>query len=495
MKQIALRDESEFVGSSWLELVEGDDRDLLDALAAGLEPGGRRGPISVRLRPREGRRLSRNAALSVFRLPDNGSDLSCALTLGGPSAAAAPEALLDRDAFSAQVERMLDEAERGGAPVRLDLVQLEGLGRATAAMPADEADALRRKVAATLRAESAGGLGASEMAPDRFALVRNPGAVGDLSERLSAMSAGAFTPSVAQVDVESRSQGLRAMRFALDRFIEQGPSAAAATFTAAVEQTVRDANRFKQALASGDFELAYQPIVQLRGDGGLHHFEALARFDRDASPADSIQLAEELGLIVEFDLEVVRMVAKALTAAPLEVRIAANLSAASLLADGFVDGVLAITASKPRLRGRLLLEITETQALKDLAAANAAIGRLRGAGHLICLDDYGAGAASLSYLRSLDVDFVKIDGRYVQRLVAGSRDATIVKHLAALCRELGVTTIAEMIETPEVEAVVRDLGVDLGQGWQFAKPLAQPIWPPASPAVAARRQGVVEGWG
>ena len=161
----------------------------------------------------------------------------------------------------------------------------------------------------------------------------------------------------------------------------------------------------------------------------------------------------------------------------------------------FVDGVLAITASKPRLRGRLLLEITETQALKDLAAANAAIGRLRGAGHLICLDDYGAGAASLSYLRSLDVDFVKIDGRYVQRLVAGSRDATILKHLAALCRELGVTTIAEMIETPEVEAVVRDLGVDLGQGWQFAKPLAQPIWPPASPAVAARRQGVVEGWG
>jgi EAL domain-containing protein (putative c-di-GMP-specific phosphodiesterase class I) len=285
------------------------------------------------------------------------------------------------------------------------------------------------------------------------------------------------------------------MRFALDRFIEQGPSAAAATFTAAVEQTVRDANRFKQALASGDFELAYQPIVQLRGDGGLHHFEALARFDRDASPADSIQLAEELGLIVEFDLEVVRMVAKALTAAPLEVRIAANLSAASLLADGFVDGVLAITASKPRLRGRLLLEITETQALKDLAAANAAIGRLRGAGHLICLDDYGAGAASLNYLRSLDVDFVKIDGRYVQRLVAGSRDATILKHLAALCRELGVTTIAEMIETPEVEAVARDLGVDLGQGWQFAKPLAQPIWPPASPAVAARRQGVVEGWG
>jgi len=493
VRQVTQRDEPAFVGSSWLELVRDEDRELLEALAAGLEPGGRRGPLAVRLRPREGRRLSRSALLSVFRMPKEGAALSCAITLGAANRNAA-EDLIDRDALEAQMERMLGEAEQGGAPVRLDLVQLEGLGQATARMPAAEAGAFHRKVTATLRVQSAGGFGATEMAPDRFALVRNPGADSNFANRLKAVGAGVFAPTVAHLHVEN-SQGLRAMRYALDRFIEQGPSEAAATFSAAVRQTMRDGNRFKEALSRGDFALVYQPIVHLQTrDGGLHHFEALARFDEDTSPAETIQLAEELGLITEFDLTVVGMVAKALAAAAPEVRIAANVSAASLLAPDFVGKLLAVT-SRAGLRPRLLLEVTETQVLKDLAAANAAIARLRQAGHPICLDDFGAGAASLDYLRSLDIDYVKIDGRYIQGLAKGSRDSAILKHLVALCHELGVRTIAEMIETAEVEVMVRGLGVDLGQGWRFGKPLAQPLWSQPAAPVAARRRGVIEEWG
>jgi EAL domain-containing protein (putative c-di-GMP-specific phosphodiesterase class I) len=335
------------------------------------------------------------------------------------------------------------------------------------------------------------------MAPDRFAVVRDPGARGDLAERLGAISGGAFQPEVARIDLDGETQGLKAMRYALDRFIEDGPSAAAATFAAAVERTVREAGRFQQALASGDFELAFQPIVDLK-QGTLHHFEALARFDRETSPADTIEMAEELGLITDFDLAVVRTVLKALSKTPSEIRIAANLSAVSLMKPGFVDGVLKASAAKPKLRSRLLLEVTETQALRDLAAADAAIGKLRSAGHPVCVDDFGAGAAGLDYLRSLKVDFVKMDGRYVQDLRAGSRDAAILKHLAALCGELGVGTIAEKIETPQVAKLAAELGLDLGQGWHFGKPQAQPLWPPAAdpaPASRARRMGAVEQWG
>jgi EAL domain-containing protein (putative c-di-GMP-specific phosphodiesterase class I) len=177
-------------------------------------------------------------------------------------------------------------------------------------------------------------------------------------------------------------------------------------------------------------------------------------------------------------------------------RIAANLSAHSLMIEGFLEEILGLGGGGG-LRGRLILEITETRQLRDLDQANARIARLRSAGHVVCLDDFGAGAASLDYLRRLEVDFIKIDGRYIQSMTEGSRDALLVKHLVALCNDLGVATIAEMIETEPVARLALDLGVQLGQGWAFSKPLEKPRWsPPASaPAPARTRPGSREYWG
>jgi EAL domain-containing protein (putative c-di-GMP-specific phosphodiesterase class I) len=489
--------ERALLGASWRTFFSDEDGDLLDAVRLQVEPGRRQGPIMVQLRARQAGESSRTAALSVFRLPQAEFRLSCALTASpvGAPRASAPQSggLLERAAFMAELDSLLATIETEGAPIQLDLVELEGLGQSLAKMSSAEAEVLQRKVAATLRARSARGAGASQLGPDRFALVRDPTAGADLGGRLEAISGGAFRASVAEINVEARAQGLKAMRYALDRFIEAGPTEAAQTFSAAVARTVRDANRFKRALAGGGFDLAYQPIMDLKR-GGLHHFEALARFDAEASPAETIQLAEELGLICDFDLAVVRCVIEALSKTPAETKIAANISAVSIVRPGFVEQLLEASASKPKLRPRLLLEITETQALRDLAMAAKAVASLRSAGHPVCLDDFGAGAASLDYLRALHVDYVKMDGRYVKGLEPGARDAVLLRHLAALCRELGVTTIAEMVETREVADLVRDLGLDLGQGWWFGKPQAQPLWPPETPQ-RARRVGAVEQWG
>ena len=143
----------------------------------------------------------------------------------------------------------------------------------------------------------------------------------------------------------------------------------------------------------------------------------------------------------------------------------------------------------------MLLEITETRLIDDLDRANQLIGKLRAAGHVVCLDDFGAGAASLDYLRKLDVDFVKIDGRYIQTMEAGSKDATIVKHVVQMCAELGMQTIAEMIETQETADLVKSLGVNLGQGWVYAKALPTPVWEPSSSSSTRRRSGSREEWG
>jgi len=498
VRQLTGCEPSKFVGSDWSDLVTDADTDLLVALLAGLKPGERRGPVKIALRPRQARSLARHASLSLFRMTQRDANVSCALSLGAPATsnlmAGQENGLIDREAFMAVVSKLIDEAASGGLPVHLDLVDLEGLGRSAAAMEPGSAEKLRRQVSATLRAESVDGLGATEMSPDRFALVRGVGSDGRLSERLQAVSGGAVRPIIAELALKDGSkQSLRAMRHALDRFIEDGPSAAAATFAASVSRTVHHSNSFKDALSRGSFRLEYQPIVDLKRRT-LHHFEALARFETGSSPAETIILAEELGLIVEFDLAVARIVLKAISAAAPGTKIAANVSAASLLHDGFVGALLEVTASNPRMRPRLMIEITETQELRDLAAADKAIAALRRAGHVVCLDDFGAGAASLDYLRLLDVDMIKIDGRYIQSLGARPRDTVVLKHVVAMCRELGVLTVAEMIETAEVARCVLDLGVDLGQGWHFAKPLAEPRWRPNVGPVRARRAGAVEQW-
>jgi EAL domain-containing protein (putative c-di-GMP-specific phosphodiesterase class I) len=94
---------------------------------------------------------------------------------------------------------------------------------------------------------------------------------------------------------------------------------------------------------------------------------------------------------------------------------------------------------------------------------------------------------------------VKVDGRFIQNLTPDSRDAMILKHVTALCREMGVVVVAEMVETREAADVCRDLGVKLGQGWVFSKPLAAPVWTPPKRAqkpslLRARRGGKSEEW-
>jgi EAL domain-containing protein (putative c-di-GMP-specific phosphodiesterase class I) len=107
------------------------------------------------------------------------------------------------------------------------------------------------------------------------------------------------------------------------------------------------------------------------------------------------------------------------------------------------------------------------------------------------------GAATLEYLSRLEVDFIKFDGRYIKSLDRQPRDSAVIKHVVALCRELGIGTIAEMIETEEVAAVAQRLGVTFGQGWLYGKPtltVRNPVQAVAGP-LAARRKGATEQWG
>ena len=228
--------------------------------------------------------------------------------------------------------------------------------------------------------------------------------------------------------------------------------------------------------------MVFQPVVCL-ATGDLHHFEGLARFNGDESPAEAIRLAEELDFIAAFDRAMFRRAAETLGTLR-SVSIAVNVSGRSLLQTGFVGELIAMTERRPGIRKRLLVELTETHLIEDLGEADRRIAELRRAGHVVCLDDFGAGAASLDYLRRLRVDMVKLDGRYMRERLEDPRDAAVVAHVVRLCHALGSTVIAEMIETKAAAHAARSLGVDYGQGWIFGRPQADLAWPPTGPTTS-----------
>jgi EAL domain-containing protein (putative c-di-GMP-specific phosphodiesterase class I) len=492
------RSDQSITGTRWTDLIAPADTVFLDTLVETLRPGERRGPFATALLGPPGAK-PRPAMVSLFRLPENQGRISCAISLVCPPSLNPPReasGLVRKDAFDQVAADSLSQAERAGVDVRLELVEVPGLAAAVETMDDSVGQKTLSALAAMLRTQSYGGVGAAEVAADRFALVASePLATDRISERISATSqtdlrvtaaGGALPPG------DGAAQ-LKTLRYVLDRFIVSGAAAAARDFTTLVEGTARASAQFKVMVASGAFRLAYQPIVTL-ADGQLHHFEALARFDDQRGPAETLRMAEELGQILEFDMAVVKQVVRALANGAPDTKIAANISAASLGSPALLTAIEQLLAASRISPHRLLFEVTDTAHIADMEAARRFVAALRKHGHSVCLDDFDA--ASLSQVAVLEVDFVKLDGRYVRSLAADSRDAVLIKHTVSLCRELGVFTIAEKIETREAAEALQALGVNLGQGFVFGKPDAAPKWKPPATAgpSAARRKGAVESW-
>ena len=120
--------------------------------------------------------------------------------------------------------------------------------------------------------------------------------------------------------------------------------------------------------------------------------------------------------------------------------------------------------------GRISFEITETEQIGDRAAAVQQVRAMRALGCSVSLDDFGTGLATFDYLRSFDVDFVKIDGVFVRDLLANQHDQSMVRAICEVARSMGLRTIAEFVEGEDLIEALRALGVDYGQGFGIAHP-------------------------
>jgi len=227
----------------------------------------------------------------------------------------------------------------------------------------------------------------------------------------------------------------------------------------------------RHALANGEFELHYQPLVDLAQDR-IVSFEALLRWHHPEkgmiSPADFIPVAEDIGLIVPLGEWVLREACMQAAAWPSDIKVAVNLSPAQFRSRNLTQAVFSALAQSGLSPLRLELEITESIFLADSEANLAILHQLREFGVRISMDDFGTGYSSLSYLRSFPFDKIKIDRSFVRDLAERPDCVAIIRAISGLGRSLNISTTAEGVETVDQLDWLRAEGCTEVQGFLFS---------------------------
>jgi diguanylate cyclase (GGDEF)-like protein len=228
----------------------------------------------------------------------------------------------------------------------------------------------------------------------------------------------------------------------------------------------------RKALGNREFELHYQPLVNLQTNE-ITAFEALLRWQHPTrgmiSPADFIPIAEETGLIVPLGEWVLNTACEEAVNWPGHVKVAVNLSPAQLTNRNLVNVVKTALADSGMDARRLQLEITETVLLQNTFATLARLHELRKLGAQIALDDFGTGYSSLSYLRSFPFDKIKIDQSFIQDMSNGAEPLAIVNAVAGLAKCLNMISTAEGVETQQQMDTVQSMGCTEMQGYLFSR--------------------------
>ncbi len=232
----------------------------------------------------------------------------------------------------------------------------------------------------------------------------------------------------------------------------------------------------REALAAGEFELYYQPVLSLESLE-IAGAEALLRWRHGERgmilPSDFVPVAEETGLIVPLGAWVIEQACAAAASWPDHVAIAVNLSPVQFERPGLVKTVADALAKSGLRASRLQLEITESVLLHDNAVNVAILDQLSDLGATIVLDDFGTGYSSLSYLQRFAFDRIKIDHSFVKNINRNAGSLKIVRSIVMLAHSLGLAVTAEGVETDEQFAAVRGEGCDDVQGYYFGAP--QPL--------------------
>ncbi|MDB5736795.1 MAG: phosphodiesterase [Sphingomonas bacterium] len=229
----------------------------------------------------------------------------------------------------------------------------------------------------------------------------------------------------------------------------------------------------RQGLDQGRFLMRYQPIVSMR-TRRLTGYEALLRWRHptrgEVAPGEFVATAERSGLIHAIGDVALRQACRDAARFSPDVQVSINMSVVELTAGDAPARILEALAEAELGPARVRIEITETARIPDLGRLRHAVDQIRALGVTVALDDFGTGHSSLTHLQSLTFDCLKIDGRFVRDL-ATPRTATMIRMLIAYGRQIGVSVVAEGVETEEQAAQLLAMGCIHAQGYLFGRPM------------------------
>jgi len=246
--------------------------------------------------------------------------------------------------------------------------------------------------------------------------------------------------------------------------------------------------RLTNARDEGRLEIVFQPIVRIAESSKTRpHYELLLRLlDENGQmvlPDEFIPAAERYNLMPSLDRWVVEKVLRdhvpstrdGVEEAAFTVSI--NLSGTTLSDPGFLEFLVDTLEAHEPTPGALCFEVTETAAITNLGNASYLMREMASRGCLIALDDFGSGLSSFNYLRTLPVNYLKIDGKFVQNVASDPIDRSMVEAIVQIGRAIGIETVAERVETPAVLETLRRIGVGYAQGFLCGRPTPMAVFP------------------
>lgn len=493
------------IGTSFFDLLSVPDQAIARALVGSLARGGRFVPVVLRLA-----RDNAPVLLGGCRLPNNKESLFLSLAVGlGASPDGIdekPRSLLSQQEFANEATRRMLDSTPGD--YQLTLIAIDQLEALQTRLTEEVGQGLAAAVERYLYNCAFGVDAAGELGNGRYGVLHREAIdVSRLQESVESLTK-AIDPAGHGVSLRSATMHLdhdgmsgadaaRALVYCITGFAncDEGdlsiPNLREGLDQALAETLARVAN-LRATVSERNFRLVYQPIVNL-GTREIHHLEALTRFVGDESPADTIAFAEAVRLIADFDLAVCEMAIAAVLDNPFgRVPIAVNLSGRSLEGSIFANALFEMLKVDRNLPKRIIFEVTESAVITRADEVNARIQALRGSGFRVCLDDFGAGANSFHYLRSFEVDFIKIDGAFARAALRNPRDRILLRTIAGFCREIGVAAIVEMVEDEEHALGFAKLGIAYAQGYHFGRPGELPVETPLVIAGSNIRRRVVQ---
>ena len=490
------------IGSSFMDLISNRDRSLTEQLLTIASDKGRVDDVIVSLKG-----INEQApivAFSGYRVPDFNNHFFLALKVEPAHTVYTAEkdlvcdeetGLLDEKSFSGTAAERAQALQRAGGIARLSMIRIDNLEGVMDRLGTSEKNDLMAAIGGILNSNSLGGNTASRIDAENFSIVHsNKVSMDDVSDaiekkaRLLTGDGNGVAVRSSTLDADgagmNQDQTAKAVIYIMRKFCDNKGiirnESLADVLSTMMTKTTENVAYLKKIAKNGDFDLAFMPICELR-KGTVKHFEALIRFNRtklNESPYPLIELAEETGVIAELDLAVCHkaiLLIKQFSLKETFPAVAINISGASIAQPDFIQELYNIVRKEEDLSEKLMFEITESSAIEDVEAVNAATRKIRQLGFKFCLDDFGAGASSFNYLSELDVDVVKFDGPIVRRACTTDKGHDVLQGMVKMCDEMNIWTVAERVETQKDANHLFYLGVSYGQGYLFGEASLDPF--------------------